>query len=65
MDKLINKLIIYVFFGISFSSFVAAEDLLFEDGVLFEGLERCRALLCGEGKSGEGNFFSKYFSFAV
>jgi len=36
MDKLINKLIIYVFFGISFSSFVAAEDLLFEDGVLFE-----------------------------
>jgi len=36
MDKLINKLIIYVFFGISFSSFVAAEDLLFEDEVLFE-----------------------------
>ena len=36
MDKLINKLIIYVFFGISFSPFVAAEDLLFEDEVLFE-----------------------------
>ena len=36
MDKLINKLIIYVFFGISFSSFVAADDLLFEDEVLFE-----------------------------
>jgi len=36
MDKLINKLIIYVFFGISLSPFVAAEDLLFEDEVLFE-----------------------------
>ena len=36
MAKLINKLIIYVFFGISFSSFVAADDLLFEDEVLFE-----------------------------
>ena len=36
MAKLINKLIICVFFGISFSPFVAAEDLLFEDEVLFE-----------------------------
>lgn len=36
MDKLINKLIICVFFGISLSSFVAADDLLFEDEVLFE-----------------------------
>jgi len=36
MAILINKLIIYVFFGISFSSFVAAEDFLFEDEVLFE-----------------------------
>jgi len=36
MAKLINKLIICVFFGISFSPFVSADDLLFEDEVLFE-----------------------------
>jgi len=36
MAKLINKLIICVFFGISLSSFVSADDLLFEDVVLFE-----------------------------
>ena len=36
MAKLINKLIICVFFGISLSPFVSADDLLFEDGVLFE-----------------------------
>ena len=36
MDKLINKLIICVFLGISLSSFVSADDLLFEDEVLFE-----------------------------
>jgi len=36
MDKLINKLIICVFFGISLSPFVSANDLLFEDEVLFE-----------------------------
>ena len=36
MAKLINKLIIYVFFGISLSPFVSADDLLFEDEVLFE-----------------------------
>ena len=36
MAKLINKLIICVFFGISLSSFVSAGDLLFEDEVLFE-----------------------------
>ena len=36
MDKLINKLIICVFFGISLSPFVSADDLLFEDEVLFE-----------------------------
>ena len=36
MAKLINKLIICVFFGISLSSFVSADDLLFEDEVLFE-----------------------------
>ena len=37
MAKLINKLVICVFFGISLSSFVSADDLLFEDEVLFEG----------------------------
>jgi len=36
MAKLINKLIICVFFGISLSPFVSADDLLFEDQVLFE-----------------------------
>ena len=36
MAKLINKLVICVFFGISLSSFVSADDLLFEDEVLFE-----------------------------
>ena len=36
MDKLINKLIICIFFGISLSPLVSAEDLLFEDEVLFE-----------------------------
>ena len=36
MAKVINKLIIYVFFGISLSPFVSADDLLFEDEVLFE-----------------------------
>ena len=36
MAKLINKLIICVFFGISLSPFVSADDLLFEDEVLFE-----------------------------
>jgi len=36
MAKLINKLIICVFFGISLSPFVSAEDLLFEDEILFE-----------------------------
>jgi len=36
MAKLINKLIICVFFGISLSPFVSADELLFEDGVLFE-----------------------------
>ena len=36
MAKVINKLIICVFFGISFSPFVSADDLLFEDEVLFE-----------------------------
>jgi len=36
MVKLINKLIICVFLGISLSSFVSADDLLFEDEVLFE-----------------------------
>jgi hypothetical protein len=36
MAKLINKLIICVLFGISLSTLVSAEDLLFEDEVLFE-----------------------------
>jgi len=36
MAKLINKLIICVFFGISLSSLVSADELLFEDEVLFE-----------------------------
>ena len=36
MAKLINKLIICVFFGISISPFVLADDLLFADEVLFE-----------------------------
>ena len=36
MVNLINKLIICVFFGVSLSSFVSADDLLFEDEVLFE-----------------------------
>jgi len=36
MAKLINKLIICVFFGISLNPFVSADELLFEDGVLFE-----------------------------
>ncbi len=36
MAKLINKLIIYVLFGISLSTLVSADDLLFEDEVLFE-----------------------------
>ena len=36
MAKLINKLIIFVFFGISISPFVLADDLLFADEVLFE-----------------------------
>jgi len=36
MAKVINKLIICVFFGISLSPFVSADDLLFEDEVLFE-----------------------------
>ena len=36
MAKLINKLIICVFFGISLSPLVSADELLFEDGVLFE-----------------------------
>ena len=36
MAKLINKLIICVFFGISLSPFVSADDLLFEGEVLFE-----------------------------
>ena len=36
MAKLINKLIICVFLGISLSPFVSADDLLFEDEVLFE-----------------------------
>ncbi len=36
MAKLINKLIICVFLGVSLSSFVSADDLLFEDEVLFE-----------------------------
>ena len=36
MANLINKLIICVFLGISLSSFVSADDLLFEDEVLFE-----------------------------
>ena len=36
MANLINKLIICVFLGVSLSSFVSADDLLFEDEVLFE-----------------------------
>ena len=36
MVNLINKLIICVFLGVSLSSFVSADDLLFEDEVLFE-----------------------------
>jgi len=36
MVKVINKLIICVFFGILLIPFVSAEDLLFEDEVLFE-----------------------------
>ena len=36
MAKLINKLIICVFFGISLTPLVSADDLLFEDEVLFE-----------------------------
>ncbi len=36
MANLINKLIICVFLGASLSSFVSADDLLFEDEVLFE-----------------------------
>ena len=36
MAKLINKLIICVFFGISLSPLVSADELLFEDEVLFE-----------------------------
>ncbi len=36
MANLIKKLIICVFFGVSLSSFVSADDLLFEDEVLFE-----------------------------
>jgi len=36
MAKVINKLIICVFFGILLSPFVSADDLLFEDEVLFE-----------------------------
>jgi len=36
MAKLINKLVICVFLGISLSPFVSADDLLFEDEVLFE-----------------------------
>jgi len=36
MAKLINKLIVCVFFGISLSPFVSADELLFEDEVLFE-----------------------------
>ena len=36
MAILINKLIICVFLGISLSPFVSADDLLFEDEVLFE-----------------------------
>jgi len=36
MAKLINKLIVYVFFGILLSPIVSADDLLFEDEVLFE-----------------------------
>jgi hypothetical protein len=36
MAKLINKLIICVLFGISLSPFVSADDVLFEDEVLFE-----------------------------
>ena len=36
MAKLINKLIICVFFGILLSPLVSADDLLFEDEVLFE-----------------------------
>ena len=36
MAKLINKLIICVFFGISLTPLVSADELLFEDEVLFE-----------------------------
>ena len=36
MAKLINKLVICVFLGILLSPFVSADDLLFEDEVLFE-----------------------------
>ena len=36
MAKLINKLIICVFFGISLTPLVSADALLFEDEVLFE-----------------------------
>jgi len=36
MAKLINKLIICVFFGISLTPLVSADELLFEDEILFE-----------------------------
>jgi len=36
MANLFNKLIICVFLGVSLSSFVSADDLLFEGEVLFE-----------------------------
>ncbi len=39
MAKLINKLIIYIFFGLAFSSFVFADNPLLDDETLFEEVD--------------------------
>ena len=40
MAKLINKLIIYIFVGLAFSSFVLADNSLLDDDALFEGSDK-------------------------
>ena len=40
MAKLINKLIIYIFVGLAFSSFVLADNSLLDDDALFEGPDK-------------------------
>ena len=40
MVKLINKLIIFIFLGLAFSSFVLADESLLDDDALFDGSDK-------------------------